>query len=70
MKFYPYEKGGGGGGKSCSHVEGGGGGAIEVYLRWGTKSFHSLKGGRARNVLPCLEGGGQKCLRTHDFPIL
>ena len=43
-----------------SHIEGGG----------GAKSFHSLKGGGARKVLPCPEvGGGHKRFRTLDFPI-
>ena len=43
---------------------------VLAIVRGGAKSFNSLKGGGEQNVLPCLEGGGRKQLRTHDFPLL
>ena len=43
-------------------------------MKWGgdVKSFYSLKkkGGGARKVLPCLEGGGHNQFWTRNFPIL
>ena len=81
--FNPIKRGAGG--NNLSHAAGGGGRdptSFEVALRrelevlaivrGGAKSFNSLKGwgGGEQNVLPCLEGGGRKQLRTRDFPIL
>ena len=56
MKFFPHERGGGG----ISHAKGGG----------GAKSFYSLKGGGAQNVLPFLEGRGGGGTTSLDPAIL
>ena len=73
-------KRGGGGGKGLSHAEGGHkkfwgsfyavAWSFSHIVGGGAKSVHSLKGGGARKVLPCLEGWGRKKFRTRDFPIL
>ena len=68
-----------GGGKRFSLAEGGGGhnkfwgsflhGRLKFkpYCRGGAKSVHSLKGGGARKVLPCLEGGGAQKVSDPRF---
>ena len=58
MKFYPYEKtGGGGGGGGHKKLRGSFYTVLSMLKGACANSFDSLKG-KARKVLPWLEGGG------------
>ena len=66
MKFYHYEREGGGAENVLAMLKGGHNKFLVVFTQWhevlsivkgGVNSFHPLNG-RARKVLPCLDGGG------------